>query len=242
VPARRLCSSGMSMNATASTPGTRAMAAAIRALWRVRAGASRRPGGALRTAITRSASMPLSCAVSARYPRSMIVPAQSSTVASATSTSRSAWRPRRAPVPCRPPPARSARGASADDRRAGRTPATATVSAAMIAAKIRTRASMPGSPSSCSHCGIRRVSAPKVAALTIQPPAAPAAASRTASINSCRAIAARPAPSAVRTASSRRRSSPCASSSPRTLTHEIRNTIAAAAKTSHRTVRDPRVS
>ena len=139
-------------------------------------------------------------------------------------------RPRPPPAP--PCPALRVRAASTRDQaRAGAAPNSRPAATDRPAANASTTPSRATSARPGTFRGTRDGAARTIPAATATPAAPPAAPRSTLSVSSCRATRPRPAPSAPRMASSRRRAMPRARSRPVTLAQAISSTSPVAAPT-----------
>jgi hypothetical protein len=150
----------------------------------------------------------------------------SSTTDAATSEATRIDRSRsvRRPAPARDPSRRPERSRSLTTRMAGTTPNPIPVATVTIAANTRTRGSMAVASPTGSVAGTSRASSGTAAMATATPSSPPAADSKGLSVNSWRTSRSRPAPIAVRIASSFRRFRTRASRRPARFVHAMSRT------------------
>ena len=156
----------------------------------------------------------------------------SSTTERATSaiTSAPRSRSRRPPTPARAPSRKPAASTSRSARQAGAMPKPTAMRTVVIAAKTRMRQSTVGVSAIGSVVGTRRATSGVAVKARSTPSAPPSSASSRLSVRSWRSRRSRPAPSAVRTASSCRRTSARASSRLARFVHAMSRTHKAAPK------------
>ena len=147
--------------------------------------------------------------------------------------SRSFW-----PPPLRAPSRSPPRSASPPTRSTGARPNAMPVTTVRPIANSRTRMSTLGVLAIGSVAGTSRFSSGTAISATITPSAPPTPASSRLSVISCRIMRSRPAPIAVRTASSRRRPSARASSRFARFAQAISSTHAAAPQSASSSSRD----
>jgi hypothetical protein len=177
---------------------------------------------------------------SARRLRTRSPAPATTTIASDTWPTTRPWRSACAPGPAeapRPPPRSHAPGSPRADRSAGSSPASSAAAAVAASAKNSTRASAWIISRLGSSGGARATSTRTAAKASPVPSTPPRSASVPLSVRSWRTRRPRPAPSALRTASSRVRAEPRTSSRLATLTQAIRRRSPTAATAAHTVAR-----